>query len=142
VGWLLFPLDNLIKPPDIHPPKINPQNHTKSTTMPLPKRAVIVCTSASAPLHGRHTTGLFVGEALEPFDVFVKAGFEVDLVSEKGTYVADWLSLQPDFLSGEYLKQWEDKGSDFRKKLDNMPDAKTIKGENVSAEEESVDGLC
>lgn len=100
--------------------------------MSPPKRAVIAVTSATAPLHDGKPTGLFIGEALEPFDVFVKAGFEVDLVSEKGTYVADWLSLQPDFLSGEYKKQWEDPNSDFRKKLDNMPDVKSVEGKNVS----------
>ena len=57
-------------------------------------------------------------EALHPFNVFREAGFEVDLVSETGSYQADWLSQQKDWLSGEDLKTWEDTQSDFRKKLD------------------------
>jgi len=99
--------------------------------MPLPKRAVIAITSATAPLHNGNPTGFFVSEGLHPFNVFKAAGFEVDLVSEKGTYVADWLSLQPDFLQGEDKAQYEDVNSEFRKKLDNMPDVNSIDGKNV-----------
>ena len=88
--------------------------------MPPPKRAVIAITSATAPLHDGNPTGLFITEALHPYQVLTAAGFAVDLVSEKGTYVEDWLSLQPDFLAGNDKQQYEDKNSDFRKKLDNM----------------------
>jgi len=98
--------------------------------MPLPKRAVIAVTSATAPLHDGNPTGLFIGEALHPFNVFKKAGFEVDLVSEKGTYVPDWLSLQEAFLSGKDKEQWEDLKSEFRQKLDNMPPVETVNGKN------------
>ncbi|OAL18455.1 hypothetical protein AYO22_10651 [Fonsecaea multimorphosa] len=76
--------------------------------MPLPRRAVIAVTSATAPLHNGQPTGMFISEALHPFQVFKQHGFEVDLVSEKGTYVPDWLSLQESFLSGEVKKEWED----------------------------------
>jgi putative intracellular protease/amidase len=31
-----------------------------------------------------HTTGVFIGEALHPYNVFTAAGFEVDLASETG----------------------------------------------------------
>jgi D-lactate dehydratase len=99
--------------------------------MPLPRRAVISITSATAPLHHGHPTGLFISEALHPFRIFTAAGFEVDLVSEKGTYVPDWLSLQPDFLTEDEKKEWEDKTGAFRSKLDNMPDVNTIDGKNV-----------
>jgi D-lactate dehydratase len=67
----------------------------------------------------------------QPYQVFTKAGFEVDLVSEKGTYVPDWLSLQESFLSGEDKKQWEDESGEFRKKLDNMPDVSSLDGKDV-----------
>jgi len=97
--------------------------------MPVPRRAVIAVTSATAPLHNNNPTGLFISEALHPFQVFKEAGFEVDLVSEKGTYVADWLSLQPSFLSGEDKKQWEDENGEFRQKLDNMPNVGSIDGQ-------------
>lgn len=97
----------------------------------LPRRAVIAITSATAPLHNGEPTGLFISEALHPYNVFKAAGFEVDLVSEKGTYVADWLSLQESFLNGEDKKQWEDVNGEFRKKVDNMPDVKSVNGKNV-----------
>lgn len=98
--------------------------------MSLPRRAVIAITSATAPLHDSNPTGLFISEALHPFQKFTEAGFEVDLVSEKGTYVADWLSLQPDFLNGEDKAQYEDLTGAFRTKLDNMVDVKTLNGKD------------
>jgi putative intracellular protease/amidase len=96
----------------------------------LPKRAVIAITSAIAPLHDGKDTGLFISEALHPFNVFKAAGFEVDLVSEKGTYGPDWLSLRESFLNGEDKKQYEDLKSEFREKLDNMPEVSSIDGKN------------
>jgi D-lactate dehydratase len=99
--------------------------------MSPPRRAIIAITSATAPLHDGNPTGLFISEALHPFQVFTKAGFEVDLVSEKGTYVPDWLSLQPSFLAGDDKKEWEDESGEFRKKLDNMPDVTSIDGKQV-----------
>ncbi|TVY64154.1 Glyoxalase, partial [Lachnellula suecica] len=94
-----------------------------------PRRAVIAITSATAPLHDNNPTGLFISEALHPFQIFRAAGFEVDLVSEKGTYVADWLSLQPSFLAGTDKEQYEDLNGEFRKKLDHMPEVGSIDGE-------------
>ncbi|KAK8021780.1 class I glutamine amidotransferase-like protein [Apiospora arundinis] len=68
--------------------------------MSPPKKALIAVTSAHAPLYpdGKET-GLFITEALHPFEVFKKAGFEVDLASETGQYQPDWLSQQKDWLS-------------------------------------------
>jgi len=97
--------------------------------MPLPRRAIIACTSATANLHGEgHKTGLFISEALHPFNVFKKAGFEVDVVSETGSWYPDWLSLQPSFLTEEDRKQWEDHDGEFRKKIDNMSKPVDIDG--------------
>ncbi|KAF7534728.1 hypothetical protein G7054_g5963 [Neopestalotiopsis clavispora] len=88
------------------------------------RRALISITSAQATLfNGTETTGLFISEALHPYNVLRAAGFEVDLASETGSYTPDWLSQQPDFLHGEDLKTWEDTNSEFRQKLDNMPKA-------------------
>ena len=89
--------------------------------MSPPRRALISITSANATLFdGKETTGLFISEALHPYNVLTAAGFEVDLASETGTYTADWLSQQPDFLSGSDLSIWNDTHSSFRSKLDNM----------------------
>ena len=97
--------------------------------MAPPRRALISITSASATLfQGKETTGLFINEALHPYNVLRKAGFEVDLASETGTYTPDWLSQQPDFLKGADLETWNDINSEFRQKLDNMPKASELDG--------------
>ncbi|EKG11824.1 ThiJ/PfpI [Macrophomina phaseolina MS6] len=89
--------------------------------MAPPRKALIAITSAHAPLYpdGKET-GLFITEALHPFNVFKKAGFEVDLVSETGTYQPDWLSQQKDWLPDEDRRVWEDHSSEFRSKLDKL----------------------
>lgn len=117
-------------PPHLYTsPQIKQQPHTSNikmsaSTTTLPRRALIAVTSAQASLfNGKETTGVFISEALHPFNVLTAAGFEVDLASETGTYTPDWLSQQPDFLAGDDLKAWEDKNSAFRQKLDNMPKA-------------------
>ncbi|CRG86573.1 hypothetical protein PISL3812_03583 [Talaromyces islandicus] len=93
------------------------------------RKALISITSAKATLFGgKETTGLFISEALHPYNVLVAAGFEVDLASETGSYTADWLSQQPDFLNGDDLTTWNNSSSDFRKKLDNMPKAADVDG--------------
>lgn len=74
---------------------------------------------------------LFITEALHPFNVFRKAGFEVDLVSESGAYQADWLSQQKEWLHDEDRKVWEDHSSEFRSKLDKLLKPSDIKFEDV-----------
>jgi putative intracellular protease/amidase len=80
-----------------------------------------------------HTTGVFIGEALHPYNVFKAAGFEVDLVSEEGRWTEDWLSLQPGFLSDEERKQYDDKNSEFRKQMD-----KNLKPGDVDADKYGI----
>lgn len=95
--------------------------------MSSPNRVLISITSAKAALfQGTETTGLFITEALHPYNVFREAGFEVDLASETGTYTPDWLSQQADFLNGSDLETWNNVNSEFRQKLDNMPKASEI----------------
>ncbi|SPJ87825.1 related to NonF protein, involved in nonactin biosynthesis [Fusarium torulosum] len=97
--------------------------------MSPPRRALISITSATATLfNGKETTGLFITEALHPYNVLTAAGFEVDLTSETGTYTPDWLSQQSDFLNGDDLATWKDTSSEFRKKLDSMPKASEVDG--------------
>lgn len=117
------------------------------------RKALIAITSAHAPLYpdsketGRSSSfyfkwfrphilttriGLFITEALHPFQVFRKAGFEVDLVSETGTYQPDWLSEQKDWLNDADRAVWEDHSSDFRSKLDNLLKPGDIKADDVS----------
>ena len=89
--------------------------------MPPPRKALIAVTSAHAPLYpDGQETGLFITEALHPFNVFRAAGFEVDLVSETGTYQPDWLSQQPEWLKDDDRTVWENHKSEFRSKLDHI----------------------
>jgi hypothetical protein len=96
--------------------------------MSPPRRALIAITSAHASLFegGGHETGVFIGEALHPYNVFKAAGFEVDVASEKGTWTEDWLSLQPGFLSDAERKQYDDKSSDFRSEIDRNVKAESL----------------
>lgn len=100
--------------------------------MAPPRKAVIAVSSAHAPLYPEgKETGLFITEALHPYNVFKKAGFEIDLVSETGTYQPDWLSQQEEWLPGEDRAVWEDHSSEFRSKLDKLLSPSDIKPENV-----------
>ncbi|RPA83983.1 chaperone protein HSP31 [Ascobolus immersus RN42] len=97
------------------------------TTSTLPRKVLIAVTSAHAPMYpGGEETGLFITEALHPFLVWQKAGFEIDFASEEGTYVPDHLSLSEDYLKGDDKKIWEDKNSDFRKRLDSLKKASDL----------------
>ena len=100
--------------------------------MAPPRKALIAVTSAHAPLYpdGKET-GLFITEALHPFDVFKESGFEVDLVSETGSYQADWLSEQKEWLKDEERQVWEDHSSEFRSKLDKLLKPEDVKWEKV-----------
>src|SRR5262252_10325880 len=67
----------------------------------LPRKVLIAISSFNGAIYpGGHKTGLFLTEALHPYEVLVAAGFEVDLASETGTFGFDFNSLQPPFLSG------------------------------------------
>nr|OQO30629.1 hypothetical protein B0A51_01515 [Rachicladosporium sp. CCFEE 5018] len=86
----------------------NDRNKSAATaTISAPRRALIAVTSTTAPLHNGKPTGLFISEALHPYDAAV---FEVTFASEKGTYTADWLSEQDDFLPKDERRQWDDFG--------------------------------
>jgi D-lactate dehydratase len=67
----------------------------------LPRKAVIAVSSFNGAIYPNgHKTGLFLTEALHPYEVFTAAGFEVDLASETGTFGFDFNSLTPPFLAG------------------------------------------
>lgn len=99
----------------------------------MPKRALIAVTSAHAPLYkDDKETGLFITEALHPYNVFKESGLEVDFVSETGTYQPDWLSQQDDWLKGEDKEAWEGKKGEFRKKLDGLAKGGDVDPDQVS----------
>jgi putative intracellular protease/amidase len=84
----------------------------------LPRKAVIAISSFNGAIYpGGHKTGLFLTEALHPFEVFVAAGFEVDLASESGTFGFDFNSLTPPFLSGSDKAVYNNSNHPFMVKL-------------------------
>lgn len=98
----------------------------------LPRKALIAITSAAKPLHNDDPTGFFIAEGLHPFLVLRELGFDVTLSSESGKYTADTLSLSEPFLNGKDKEIYEDPKSEFRQKLDNMPQAKDLDPSEVS----------
>lgn len=102
--------------------------------MAPPRRALVAITSAHASLFegGGHITGVFISEALHPYNILKGAGFEVDIASEKGSWTEDWLSLQPGFLTDEERKQYDDKNSDFRSVMDANVKAESVLDRDVS----------
>jgi putative intracellular protease/amidase len=68
----------------------------------LPRKALIALTSHSAPFYpdGR-VNGVFYTEVSHPYQALTKAGFEVDLATETGTFVIDTYSLDKQFLNAE-----------------------------------------
>lgn len=103
--------------------------------IPTEKRPVsFICRSTELPVILTHfccAIGLFITEALHPFELFRKAGLEVDLVSETGHFQPDWLSLQKDWLSDSERATWEDHSSEFRSKLDKLLKPGDIKPDEV-----------
>jgi len=57
---------------------------------PVPKKVLLAITSYNGVFYDDgKKTGLFYGEALHPYEEFKKAGFEVDLATETGTFGID-----------------------------------------------------
>lgn len=67
---------------------------------PVPRKALIAITSYNGVFYADgKRTGLFFTEALHPFEVLTRAGFDVDLATETGTFGYDEHSLSKDFLT-------------------------------------------
>ena len=62
-------------------------------------------------------TGVFVVEALHPFEVFHENKFEIDFILETGSFGWDEHSLSADFLPENDKAVWKDKNSAFSKAL-------------------------
>ena len=87
----------------------------------LPRKALIAISSFNGPIYpAGHKTGLFLTEALHPYEVFAAAGFDVDLASEPGTFGLDFNSLQPPFLSGSSKAIYHNSDHPFMVKLNSQ----------------------
>lgn len=72
----------------------------------LPHRVAIAVTSYNGPFYpdGKNT-GAFYSEVLHPFKEFKNAGFDVDIVSETGSFGWDEHSIEPAFASESELNE-------------------------------------
>ncbi|CUM67946.1 uncharacterized protein PRCAT00005659001 [Priceomyces carsonii] len=75
-------------------------------------------------------TGLFVVEALHPYNVFKSKGIDVDFASETGTFGFDEHSLEKDFLNGSDLEAYSDKNSGFRQGLAHIKKASDVNADD------------
>jgi putative intracellular protease/amidase len=82
--------------------------------MSLPRKALIAISSYNEVFYADGAkTGLFYTEALHPYLTFTKAGFEVDLASETGTFGMDEHSTEKQFLTDEDEKIYKDANHPF-----------------------------
>ncbi|AOW06450.1 class I glutamine amidotransferase-like protein [Yarrowia lipolytica] len=101
--------------------------------MSFPKRALIAVTDYNGPFYPDGSkTGLFFSEAYEPFEVFQKAGFDVQFVSEDGKYGYDAHSLDPKFATEEQLDAQKNPQSQYNLVLDGILPASEIDASNYS----------
>jgi putative intracellular protease/amidase len=107
-------------------PDISQQGAVMPNT--LPRKAIIAISSFNGAIYPNgHKSGLFLVEALHPFEVLVSAGFEVDLASETGTFGFDFNSLQPPFLAGSDRAVYNNPDHPFMAKLAKLKKAKDLK---------------
>ncbi|CAI5758594.1 unnamed protein product [Candida verbasci] len=91
------------------------------------QKVLLAVTSYYGPFYDDGAkTGLFATEAIEPFEIFRKQGFEVTIASETGKFGYDEHSLSQDFLAGEARKIYEDKNSEFNKAINNIKKASDL----------------
>ncbi|ATY16558.1 molecular chaperone Hsp31 [Amycolatopsis sp. AA4] len=80
----------------------------------LPKKALIAIPAKHFEFYEDGSeTGLFYTEALHPYSVFAAAGFEVDLVSETGSFGLDAHSTEDQFLTEEDKAVYRDPEAPF-----------------------------
>jgi putative intracellular protease/amidase len=93
----------------------------------LPKKALIAVTGYSDVFYDDGAkTGLFYSEALHPYEVFKKAGFDVVVASENGKVGIDDHSKSPDFLNATELSVLQDPNSEFNLVLKNIKKASEL----------------
>jgi putative intracellular protease/amidase len=99
-----------------------------------PRSALISITSYHGVIYPDGTkTGLFYTEAFHPYEVLTKAGYEVDLASETGTYGVDDLSTTKQFLNGADRVAFDNPEHPFNVKLNTqLKKASDVRKEDYS----------
>ena len=73
------------------------------------KRALLVVTSDNTQFYDDgKKTGLYWAEAIHPYNVYTKAGYDVDVVSETGSVFLDEHSIADDAMDEESKAAWND----------------------------------
>ncbi|ANB14073.1 Hsp31p [Sugiyamaella lignohabitans] len=95
--------------------------------MTLPKKVLLAVTSFHDKFYpdGR-STGAFYSEALHPYEVLAKHGFEFVVVSENGDYGWDSISLAEPFLTPEEVKVSKDTTSPLNVAFKNIKKASEV----------------
>jgi len=101
---------------------------------PSSRKALISITSYHGVIYPDGTkTGLFYTEAFHPYEVLTKAGFEVDLATETGTYGVDDLSTTKQFLNGADKAAFDNPKHPFNVKLNSqLKKASDVRKEDYS----------
>lgn len=95
--------------------------------MALPHKVALVITSYHGPFYpDGYKTGAFYSEVLHPFEVFHKAGYDVDIISENGKFGWDEHSTAPAFASEEELAKSKNPEDPFHKALANIKSASEV----------------
>ncbi|CAO3644806.1 unnamed protein product [Cunninghamella echinulata] len=100
----------------------------------LPRKVILTITSYNGQFYADgKKTGLYFTEAWHPYEVFTEKGYEVDLVSETGTFGFDDHSVNPSVMSENDYKVLQDKNHPFMKKLANL-----LKPSDVNADDYGI----
>src|SRR5262249_3889473 len=84
----------------------------------VPRKALIAITSYNGVFYADgKLTGMVLTEALHLFEVLTKAGFEVDLATETGTFGYDEHSLSKEFATAEDEAVYKNPKHPFMAKL-------------------------
>lgn len=84
----------------------------------LPRRALLAVSSAHPPFWPDGAkTGCFFSEALHSYQELTKAGFEVDMASETGTFGWDEHSLKSEYMSKDDEQVFRTQDHPFNKKM-------------------------
>lgn len=90
-------------------------------------KALITISSYNEAFYpGDGKTGLYVTEAIHPFNYFIEQGVEVQFASETGTFGIDAFSILPDYLNGQDKIDFENKESPFNLALNKVKKASDI----------------
>lgn len=96
-------------------------------------KVLIAVTSYNDTFYSDGTkTGIFVIEALHPFNTYREKGFDVDFISENGKFGWDEHSIVHDFLNGQDKIDFENKDSDFHKALREIKTPKNVNPKDYS----------